>query len=298
MAKISWDDARYFLAVVREEQMLGAARRLGVSQAKLSRRVGALETSLGRQLLERTTRGCFMTEDGRTVYAAAERVEAEFISALNKIGDRDLLQGTVRIGAPDGFGGAFFAAHLGELCALYPRLNIQLVPMPRSFSLSEREADLAVMVGRPERGRLRCRLLTDYTLGLYASQSYLERVKPPQSLDELKEHRLVGYVEDMIYTPELNYASEVTTKWQSTVEIATAAGQLEAVVSGAGIGILHDFMAVSRSELVALFPKVRITRSYWTVWHENLKNTPRVQAVVKFLDTLARTKQSLFIRGE
>jgi DNA-binding transcriptional LysR family regulator len=43
---------------------------------------------------------------------------------------------------------------------------VQLVPVPRSFSLSEREADVAVMVGQPERGRLVVRKLTDYTLGL------------------------------------------------------------------------------------------------------------------------------------
>ncbi len=42
---MDWDDARYFLAVARDGQMLGAARRLGVSQALLSRRIAALEAA-------------------------------------------------------------------------------------------------------------------------------------------------------------------------------------------------------------------------------------------------------------
>ncbi len=48
-------------------------------------------------------------------------------------------------------------------CNRHPDLTVQLVPTPRGFSLSRREADLAVMVGRPEKGRLVARKLTDYT---------------------------------------------------------------------------------------------------------------------------------------
>ena len=115
--------------------------------------------------------------------------------------------------------------------------------MPRSFSLSEREADLAIMVGRPEKGRLRVRKLVDYALGLYASKDYLDRAGPPKDLADLTTHSLVGYVDDLIYTPELNYAREFLRDWRSSIEISTAIGQFEAVRAGVGIGICHDFMA-------------------------------------------------------
>lgn len=295
-SNLDWDDARHFLAVAREGQMLGAARRLGISQAKLSRRIAALESAIGARLLDRTTRGSTMTETGLGLFAAAERMEAEILGAIDRIGGQEGVAGTVRIGAPDGFGGAFLAPRLGALRAAWPGLRIQLVPMPRSFSLSEREADIAIMVGRPERGRLRVRRLTDYTLGLYAAPTYLDRHGRPAVPADLRHRDLVGYVEDLVYTPELNYAAEVLKDWRSTVEVATAIGQLEAVRSGAGIGVLHDFMAAGRRDLELLFPEIRIERSYWTVWHENLKSTRRVQAVVDFLDSAARAERSQFIR--
>lgn len=293
---LNWDDARHFLAVAREGQILGAARRLGISQAKLSRRIAALEAAIGARLLDRTTRGSTMTDMGNSLFAAAERMEAEILEVVDQFGGEEGVVGTVRIGAPDGFGGAFLAPRLGTLRSACPGLRVQLVPVPRSFSLSEREADIAIMVGRPDKGRLRVRRLTDYTLGLYASRPYLERRGQPKTVSELQSHDLVGYVEDLVYTPELNYASDILKDWRSAVEVATAIGQVEAVRSGAGIGVLHDFMAAGVEDLVLLFPEIRIVRSYWTVWHENLKSTRRVQAVVDFLDGIARAERMSFIR--
>ncbi len=202
----------------------------------------------------------------------------------------------MRIGAPDGFGGAFLAPRLGRFRDAYPDLRVQLVPVPRSFSLSEREADLAIMVGRPDKGRLRVRKLVDYTLGLYASSDYLARAGYPKTLDGLKSHTRIGYVEDLIYTPELNYAGEFTADWQSDLEVSTAIGQFEAVRAGAGIGICHDFMGGASPDLVRLFPDLSVTRSYWLVWHENLRAARRVQAAAELLDKIVREERAFFMR--
>lgn len=298
MVTMNWDDARYFLAVARDGQMLGAARRLGVSQALLSRRIASLEQAVGTRLLDRTTRGCALTSDGQAMFEAAERVEAEMLSGLAQLQRREgEVAGTIRIGAPDGFGSAFLAPRLGRISALYPDLHIQLVPVPRSFSLSGREADLAVMVGRPEKGRLRVKRLVDYGLGLYASAEYLAANGRPRQLADLRAHRLVGYVEDLIYTPQLSYAAEFLREWRSTIEVSTAIGQFEAVRAGAGIGILHDFMAVPEPGLVRLFPEHGVTRTYWTVWHENMRVARRVVAVAEALEALVRQERGLFRVG-
>lgn len=292
---MNWDDLRYFLAVAREGQMLGAATRLGVSQARLSRHVAALEKVVGARLFDRTTRGSILTEDGAKLFATAQRIEAEVVSGSAQMRDREEdLAGIIRIGAPDGFGSAFLAPRLGRFRAAYPNLRVQLVPVPRSFSLSEREADVAIMVGRPDKGRLRVRKLIDYSLGLYATEEYLVRSGRPTELDDLKSHTLIGYVDDLIYTPDLNYAQEFSHDWRSDIEVSTAIGQFEAVRAGTGIGICHDFMAAKEVGLVRLFPQVSVTRSYWIVWHKNLRVARRVQATVELLDQIVRDDRHLF----
>src|SRR5690606_27824673 len=135
-AAMNWDDVRIFLAVARAGQILGAARRLDLNHATVSRRVAALEKSLGAKLFRRLTTGSELTAEGQRFLVVAERVEADMIAARADIaGENDEVSGTVRIGAPDGFGVAFLAPRLGELIRRYPALSIQLVPVPRSFSL-------------------------------------------------------------------------------------------------------------------------------------------------------------------
>jgi len=291
---MNWDDARIFLAVARSGQILGAARALGLNHATVARRLTALETALGSTLFRRKTNGTELTPEGERFLAFAETMESASLAATEAAGADSAVEGTVRVGAPDGFGVAFLAPRLPELVARHPGLRIELVPVPRAFSLSRREADIAVTLERPREGRLVARKLTDYRLGLYAARSYLDRHGMPQSLADLGQHRLVGYVEDLLYTASLDYTAEFLKDWRSTIAVSSSMGQTEAVRAGAGIGILHDFMARGDARLVPVLPAHRLTRSYWTVLHEDLRGLRRVALVSDFLTEIASRDRAIF----
>jgi DNA-binding transcriptional LysR family regulator len=104
---VNWDDLRIFLAVARAGQILGAARRLGLNHATVSRRVGALEQELGAKLFRRLTTGSELTTAGTRLLGVAERMEADMIAARAEVAGDEEVSGTVRIGAPDGFGVTF-----------------------------------------------------------------------------------------------------------------------------------------------------------------------------------------------
>ncbi|MBB3979212.1 DNA-binding transcriptional LysR family regulator [Rhizobium azooxidifex] len=293
---MNWDDVRMFLAVARTGQLLAASRRLGVNHATLSRRVTALEKEMKTRLLVRRTNGCDLTAEGEVFLHAAERMETEMLSAQEKIGRIDAaVAGTVRIGAPDGFGVSFLAPRLGRLTARHPELKIQLVPVPRSFSLSQREADIAITLERPEQGRLVSSKLTDYTLGLYAGRSYLAERGAPEDIEALKDHRRIGYVEDLLFTASLDFTGEVMRNWNAAFEISSATGQTEAVRSGAGIGILHNYIARQDKDLVRILPETTIRRAYWTTFHESARDLARVRTVTAFVQELVESEQSIFV---
>ncbi|MCM2472886.1 LysR family transcriptional regulator [Rhizobium sp. CG5] len=293
---MNWDDVRMFLAVARTGQILAASKRLGVNHATLSRRVTALEESLQTRLLIRRTNGCELSPEGEIFLHAAERMETEMLAAQSSIGRIDsAVAGTVRIGAPDGFGVAFLASRLGRLTQRHPDLKIQLVPVPRTFSLSQREADIAITIERPEQGRLVSSKLTDYTLGLYAAQSYLDAAGVPERVEALKDHRRVGYVEDLLYSASLNFTAEVMRNWNATFEISSATGQTEAVRSGAGIGILHSYIARQYPELVRVLPEIAIRRAYWTTYHESARELVRVRTVVDYLQERVSEERPIFL---
>ncbi len=170
---MDWEQARIFLEVARAGQILKASRTLRLNHATVARQLTALERSLNAKLLERHTTGCTLTAAGEALVSAAERAESEFLKVGSCIsGSTNAITGTVRVGAPDGLGNYFLADQPGVLAARHPGLVIQLVPLPRTFSLSRREADIAITLDRPEQGRLILSKLTDYSLSVYAAESY------------------------------------------------------------------------------------------------------------------------------
>lgn len=292
---MNWDDIRIFLAIARTGQILSAARRLGVNHATVARRLSALEASLETRLFDRSTSGCHLTESGSRFFDHAERIEAELLAAQGDLGKNTPdVSGIVRIGAPDGFGVTYLAPRLAELTKLHPGLTVQLVPVSRTFSLSRREADIAVTIDRPETGRLIAAKLVDYTLGLYASDDYLHRRGTPRHEADLSAHDLIGYVEDLIYSPSLNYSADIVKRWSARFEIASALGQTEAVRAGAGIGILHSFIARSHPSLVPVLPELIVKRAYWMVTHENSRPLRHVSVVQDFLRTCVARDRAIF----
>ncbi|NKK79920.1 LysR family transcriptional regulator [Rhizobium leguminosarum] len=293
---MNWDDVRIFLAVARTGQILAASKRLGLNHATLSRRLTSLEEALKTRLFIRRTNGCELTAEGEVFLASAERMETEMLAAQASLGHTDTaIAGTVRVGAPDGFGVSFLAPRMGRLIERHPELKIQLVPVPRSFSLSQREADIAITLDRPDQGRLVSSKLTDYTLGLYASRNYLASQGAPADIDALKAHRRIGYVEDLIFTASLNFSGAVMRSWDAGFEISTAIGQTEAVRTGAGIGILHDYIARQYPELQRILPEVSIRRAYWTTYHETARDLLRVRSVADFLQELVSAERHIFL---
>ncbi len=117
----------------------------------------------------------------------------------------------------------------------------------------------------------------------------------PQRRTDLPRHRLVGYVPDLTISPSLDYASEFTPDWNAGFEVSSALGQVEAVRSGAGIGILHTFIARSHPDLVPVEALPPIRRAYWLVYHESVRPLRRIQAVAGYIGEIVQQEHALFI---
>ncbi|HTM78780.1 MAG TPA: LysR substrate-binding domain-containing protein, partial [Devosia sp.] len=101
-------------------------------------------------------------------------------------------------------------------------------------------------------------------------------------------------VEDLLYTASLDYTAEYLKGWRSSVAVSSAMGQTEAVRAGAGIGILHGFMARGDARLVPVLPEHSLSRSYWTVVHEDLRMIGRVALVADFLSEIVGRDRAIF----
>jgi DNA-binding transcriptional LysR family regulator len=291
-----WSDLRYFLAIARSGKLTSAAQRLKVEHSTVSRRLAALETALGARLFDREPGGYKLTPAGEKLFPSAEEMEAIALTSQSHLADTDLsLSGTVRIGAPDGFGSFFLAPRIGRLTETHPNLEVQLVALPRVFSLSKREADIAIGLSRPKEKRLHGYKLTDYRLKMYAAPAYLRRHPRIDTLAALSQHRFIGYVDDLLYTPELDYLRLAAKDARALLKSSTLVAQLEMTLAGAGICILPTFMARAHPELECILPEtIELIRSFWLVVHTDIRNLARVRTVSEFIIGQVESERTLF----
>lgn len=293
---MDWDHLRVFLAIARQGQILGAARHIGLNHATVARRLDALERDLGTALFERRPSGCMLTQAGERLLPAAEQIEFELLGVTESISNQeDDVSGTVRIGAPDGLGNYFLAAELGRLTARYPNLVVELVPLPQTFSISRREADLAIVLDRPAQGRLIISRLVDYSLSVYATKAYLEANGTPATAEDLDSHVVVTGVNDLAYATALDYTRVLERYAMSIFRCASVMGQLLAVKGDVGIGVLHDFAASQVEGLVRILPQFEFRRSYFLLSHTDAAPVRRIAVLREHLARRFREEKYYFL---
>lgn len=284
---VSADDLRYLLAVARAGRMVTAATMLGVEHTTVRRRIDRLETALGVRLLDRSADGWSLTAIGREVVDRAggveDLVQSVIAAASGGPGDHDRIRGTVRVLAPDAFGALFVAPALARLQRGHPELEIELVTATRPLTVRGSGFDVAVTIGQVRNPRLTSELLTSYSLGLYAAPSYLDSHPPIRSLDDLSAHRIVFYVDALLTVPELDLRELL-----GTVDIEFGAtspfAQLEATRAGAGVGLLHAFMADRDPGLVRLLRRAVDLRLQLSL--STRRDSPALEAVALVREAL------------
>lgn len=291
-----WDDLKFFLAVARSGQLTTAAKGLKVDNATVARRIRALEVALDARLFDRNPKGYSLTEVGQRLLPSAEAMETSTLEAQAQVQGRDeSLEGVVRLGAPDGFGSFFLAPRIHKLARRHPKLEIQLVAMPRVFSLSKREADVSIAITRPTSGRLMIAKLSDYHLHLYASADYLKENPPIAQLEDLKLQTMIGYISELIFDPKLDYMPILGRKVVPQISSTNLIAQLNATLAGAGICILPDFLAGAQSGLQpVLRQSFSLTRTFWIVSHENTASLRRIRETIAFIRGEVRENRDIF----
>lgn len=296
---MNWDDYRYFLAVARTGRLSSAAKQLCVDHATVGRRVKALELALKVNLFDRSPQGYSLTDSGQRLISIAENMETGAIGAMTEIGGQSNdLAGIVRVGAPEGVSTYILADLAAELCDLHPKLELQIVALPQTFSLSKREADIAIAVSAPTSGRLKHRKICDYKLHLYGTEQYLATHPRVDCIDDLKRIRGIGYVPDLIYDKELDYIPLLGPDIKPHLTSTSMHVQLEATLAHGGVCILHDFMATQYPQLVRVLPdEISFSRSFWYIVHEDYAKLERIKtvsdAIIQHMRKKIRTAEAL-----
>lgn len=287
-----WSDLRHFLAVSRHGSTLAASKSLRVSQSTVQRRLEALESALGRRLVERHATGYRLTKLGEEMVPHAERVEASVQEFERRFASTNPdMRGTLRVACPATAAHRLMKAQvLDAFHSRHPGLRAEFVMTEEFLDLAKREVDLAIRQGMPQDEALVARRIADVPWAVYGSRAYFERNGSPQRAADLDRHAVVAF--DAIMT---NHAA---AQWMRAVApAATIAARgdsvpsiLLAVKSGAGLAPLPMPIGSRESDLVAVIgPLPELTFPFYLVAHKDMQRTPRVRAFFDFVAAEIKT---------
>ena len=284
---MNWDDFRFVLAVTKEGSLKRAGDVLGVEHTTVGRRVAATEAALGVALFTRTTQGLTLTRDAERLLSRMRRVEdAVHAVERNAHPNRDRLAGTVRITSPETFGVQYLAARMAMFQREHPALTIELVPAGEILDLGRRQAEIAVRMFRSKSENLVVRRVGRVFYGLYASVDYLARY-PLKSREALTEHAILCAPGDEDIEPR--WLAKLNPRATSNFVSSFSLALLEAAKKHAGVAILPRYIGDAEPSLQHVAMPSEPSEWVWLTVHQDLKQTPRVRAV---LDFLAKTMKS------
>ncbi|WP_172173218.1 LysR family transcriptional regulator [Brevibacterium sp. CT2-23B] len=278
------NDLLVLLAVSRTAKFTTAAHNLGLTHSTVSRRIAALEKSLGGRVLARSDDGWELTDLGERAVVVAEQMETAVAELESPGQGPETVSGVVRMTATDGFSAYIASPAVAKLRRRHPGLSVEIVTVTRQALQQRSGLDIEVVVGEPRVHRAEAIELGDYELGLYASRDYLAANGTPASVEEVSDHRLVYFVDSMLQVDDLDAPRRLFPEMKDALTSTNVFVHVEATRAGAGIGFLPCFMADRHPDLVRLFPDSVAERlPYWMVLRPDSMRRPAIAAVVQGL---------------
>lgn len=286
-------DVEAFVAVVEHGSFTAGAVALSTTASVLSRAVARLETRLGRQLLQRTTRRLGLTEAGRLYFEQACSAFSLFEEAERDVlGQEGELAGRVRLSVPTTYGHYRLPPLLARFARQYPQVQVTLNITNRNVDLIAEGFDLAIRLGHLPDSGLVARKLEDAPLLLVASPEYVERMGAPRTLEDLHHHVCLPFL--MPSTGRLapwvfrDGGRDIDWLPDSRLEISDdVLGVVSLAEQGVGICQSYEFIVRDRIErglLVELLPRLRgRTRPFSVLYAPHRRQSAAARAMIELL---------------
>lgn len=257
------NDMVFFAEVAERGGFAAAGRALGIPKSRLSRRVAELESRLGVQLLQRSTRQLSLTPAGELYlrHSIAMRDAAEAAAeAIAQVQTEP--RGVVRISCPITLAQSGVGVLVAQFVQRYPAVQIEMRILNRAVDLIEEGIDLALRV-RPvieDSTTLVAKQFATARGVLVASPELLQRQGPVRTVEEL------GHLDTVAQSAtggRVSWCLEGPGGAQHTIQhtpryLADDLLTLKfAVVEGVGASILPDYMCkedLEAGRLVEVLP--------------------------------------------
>lgn len=183
----------FFALLTRMGSLSAAARELNITTPAVSKRLSQMESRLGVQLLNRTTRRISLTAEGEVYLEHARRILTD-IEDMERLISSSIAapKGLLRVNATLGFGRIHIAPLISSFAKKYPDVQVQLQLTVNPPPLTEDAFDVCIRFGEPPDARVIARRIASNRRLICASPGYLTRHGVPKKPSDLAVHNCIG----------------------------------------------------------------------------------------------------------
>ena len=282
---LNWEWLKHFLAAAETLSLSKAAQKLGSSQATLTRQIQLLEQHTALNLFKRTNRGLELTDEGALLLEQAKTVQDSVFHMQRVLqGHEASLSGVVRVSVNEVVGQYMLPAALSEFKRKFPEIDVEVVITNRVSSLSSRETDIALRMFRPTQPDVIAARLPNLPLAFYASHSYLQEHGQPTQPEDLFNHAMIGFDQDMQFIEGARQLGFELKREDFAFRTDSLLTQIELMKSGAGVCATHRGVADHDTQLVEVLKSIPLPElEFWLVCHHDVEHNTRIRALMTFL---------------
>lgn len=249
-----------FLQIISAGSFSAAAKSSNTSQPTVSRQLRLLEDHLGVQLLNRTTKGIWLTSAGERYFLHATEIAEELERFEEELrGELSAPQGLLRVAVPGGFGIDHLLRIAAEYLTEYPEVKIEWILDAKPIRFVKGTIDCAISVGLPRDKSLITRKLAEQSKIVVAAPALMSRSQPilqPRDLSGLRW--LQGSDRPSPYIQLMNHTGDVAKVNVSPILVAACDRTIrKAALLGIGVTVMTKRDAAQDIEdgnLVHLLP--------------------------------------------
>lgn len=293
---------RVFVNTVKLGSMAKAAKELNVTPPSISKTISKLENNLGIQLIVRTTRKNYLTEEGQIYFDSCERILNE-IDDTHRALSHDIKEckGLIKINAPVSFSQHVLYQAVHEYQLENENINFCIQCNDEKVNLVDSSFDLSIRIAASlDDSSARARLISKTKLRLCASREYLKREGSPETPEDINIHNCITY----------RHYKQGCNRWHSrwhdeehyldisgnvTVNNGDVAVQL--ALCGSGLILQPDFIVqpyLDAGELIEVLPELTWpTLNIYLVYPNTKHVSGRIRSFINFLARYFEDENSL-----
>jgi len=270
---MNWDDLRIVGAIRDEGTYAGASARLRIDETTVGRRLARIERTLGLRLFEAVDGVRKPTPQCEAVLAHVEAM-ARHAAEINKVGESlPTLGGRFRIASTNAVAEEILSPRAGPFLARNPGMTLQFLTSADNVRFSRWEADMAIRLGKPDKG--------DFTISKLAEMQ-LFLVEPVTELGS--EPVICSYPEALDRIPESQYLKAKGLKERSRCVTDNGRVIRALIQSYQAIGVLPEYLCegLLADRRLRLTPLPR-RRDVWLLLQGHLKKDPAARIVIDWI---------------